>query len=58
MTEPVYREAWGVPYYWLDHQLRVVRRLNGQTTTGRFRDGRFVEDLDQGDTLHDPCGDM
>ena len=51
-------EEWGVPYYWMDDTMRLRQRLNGRETTGRMIDGRFVEDVDQGDTLHDPCGDM
>lgn len=58
MTSIHLHQEWGVPYYWMDDKGRLVQRLNGRETTGRMIDGRFVEDAEQGDTLHDPCGDM
>lgn len=58
MTDALSTQEWGIPYYWMDAKMRLVQRLNGQTRTGRMIDGRFVPDIDQGDTLHDPCGDM
>ena len=58
MTDVLSSHEWGIPYYWMDDKGRLVQRLNGQTRTGAFIDGRFVADTDQGDTLHEPCGDM
>lgn len=58
MTDALFSQEWGIPSYWMDDKGRLVQRLNGQTKTGRMVNGRFVADLDQGDTLHDPCGDM
>lgn len=42
MTDALSYEEWGVPYFWMEDD-RLMRRLNGVTTSGVFVDGRFVE---------------
>ncbi|UTC28393.1 hypothetical protein GURKE_03730 [Brevundimonas phage vB_BpoS-Gurke] len=41
MTDVLFHEEWGIPYYWIEDG-QLVQRLNGVTRVGAFVDGRFV----------------